>query len=256
MRRPPPSSCRTISTNSDAKTPARAHRHRRLLLAVAGGVARQRAAARACTSPTRATRRRAVRRDPAGRRLGRDSPASARRRRRVRRSHPARRAVVVRPSRALQAGEYRFDQPMSAARRRREDRQRRRLHAAPHVSRGPDHRARWRRCTNRAASVRRADSSRPRATPRWSRISTREPATSRAICFRKPIRCRAAPTPRSVVAMMVDRFRASTTTRCAARAERSSLTHAAGRHAGVADREGDRARPRSARSWRRCTATG
>ncbi len=101
MRRPPPSSCRTTSTNSDSQTAARAHRH---------GRSRRRRrrttglpTVDAMQEPFKGFAGRAVRRNPARGGLSRDPPSSGRCRRRLRRLHPSRGDVVVGP-RARAAG--------------------------------------------------------------------------------------------------------------------------------------------------------
>ena len=66
-------------------------------------------------------------------------------------------------ARSLQAGEFRFDRPMTPAEVDREDRARRRLQPAHHVSRRAHVFGRWRASTSSRGSARRRRSSRRRA---------------------------------------------------------------------------------------------
>ena len=99
--------------------------------------------------------------------------------------------------RRLQAGEYRFDRPMTVAGGRRQDRARRRLPAADYVSRGADDPA--------DGAALREQGLRPRGGVRGRRLGRRaDPSTSirtraisKAICSPTPTRCRATRPPSS-----------------------------------------------------------
>ncbi len=100
-------------------------------------------------------------------------------------------------ARSLQAGEFRFDRADDAHRSHRQDRARRRVQPAHHVSRGAHHPGDG--ADLRAAGVRQGRRFRRGGAATRARFatSTRRRPISKAICFRKPTRCRATRPPRS-----------------------------------------------------------
>ena len=104
--------------------------------------------------------------------------------------------------RRLQAGEYRFDRPMTP--REVVDKiARGDVYLRPITFREGLTIARWRRSSRARASAPRRSSSRPRRRPTPIRELDPQARTSRAICFPTPTRCRAARPPTQLVARMV-----------------------------------------------------
>ena len=214
MRRPPPSSCRNISIAGSCGTQkplaasivdarkaatedrdssflslrdrARGRRRRRRLPVAALGVGAVQGLRRSGS----------VRRDSQRHRRQRDRPPPRRRRRRAEHLRVPGRDAPARERPDAEGRRISLQRPDDARRGDRQARARRRLSAADHVPRRPDHRGDGHASSKRKASARPPPSSRPRGIRRRSRSSIRRRPISKAICSPKPTRCRAPRRPR------------------------------------------------------------
>ena len=186
----------------------------RMLVALAGRAARWRGAAAFVALRASTSRTAAITGDeqfvdiPPGLEHARDRRAAGRRRRRPRRrSRIALALWLSGEARRLQAGEYRFDHPMTP------------LDVIDKIARGdvylvaitfPEGLTIAEMAADlrgaRAWDRRRRSSRRPHDAGARARRSIPARAISKAICFPRPTPCRAAPTPRSWSALMVERF--------------------------------------------------
>ncbi len=170
----------------------------------------------------------------------------------------ASRWLAAGPPARLQAGEYRFDRPMTAAQVVDGHRARQGVRALRHLSRGADDPGDGEDSSRPATSAAPPSfATAPREKRRRScRTSIRRPATSRGTSFRRRTRSRDSAGAPQLVRMMVARFRDVFTPDLQAAARRAGALAAAGGDARLARREGDREARRAADRRRRVPATG